>query len=147
MFLVGLCPALLLLSSHSPHFLLPWQKILSKYTTNEKLSIQTSFLSSQGPQVVRSPTSAADKVKTRLEQLGDFEEGSMQEMLDLSQQEYIKRIEELNTELTNAWESEQRVKALKIVIQCAKLLADTKVIQFYPSKFVLITDILDSFGR
>ena len=31
--------------------------------------------------------------------------------------------------------------------QCAKLLADTNVIQFYPSKFVLITDILDTFGR
>ena len=31
--------------------------------------------------------------------------------------------------------------------QCSKLLADTKVIQFYPSKFVLITDILDNFGE
>lgn len=28
---------------------------------------------------------------------------------------------------------DQRVKALKIAIQCAKLLADTKVVQFYPS--------------
>lgn len=32
------------------------------------------------------------------------------------------------------------------VLQCAKLLSDTSVIQFYPSKFVLITDILDTFG-
>ena len=31
--------------------------------------------------------------------------------------------------------------------QCSKLLIDTKVIQFYPSKFVLITDILDNFGQ
>ena len=31
--------------------------------------------------------------------------------------------------------------------QCAKLLADVSVIQFYPSKFVLITDILDTFGE
>lgn len=67
-------------------------------------------------------------------------------MLDLSQQEYVKRITELNKELTVAWEGSQRVKALKIVIQCAKLLADTAVIKFYPSKFVLITDILDTFG-
>ena len=32
-------------------------------------------------------------------------------------------------------------------VQCSKLLADTSVIQFYPSKFVLITDILDNFGK
>ena len=32
-------------------------------------------------------------------------------------------------------------------IKCSKLLADTSVIQFYPSKFVLITDILDTFGH
>ena len=31
--------------------------------------------------------------------------------------------------------------------QCAKLLADISVIHFYPSKFVLITDILDNFGN
>ena len=34
-----------------------------------------------------------------------------------------------------------------IFFQCAKLLADVSVIQFYPSKFVLITDILDTFGH
>ena len=32
-------------------------------------------------------------------------------------------------------------------LQCSKLLTDTNVIQFYPSKFVLITDILDNFGE
>lgn len=35
----------------------------------------------------------------------------------------------------------------KFALQCAKLLADVSVIQFYPSKFVLITDILDTFGE
>ena len=33
------------------------------------------------------------------------------------------------------------------IFQCAKLLANTDVIQFYPSKFVLITEILDTFGK
>lgn len=57
------------------------------------------------------------------------------------------RIEQLNKELVSAWNTEQRVKALKIAIQCAKLLSDTDVLCFYPSKFVLITDILDIFGK
>ncbi|BFZ02646.1 hypothetical protein BsWGS_05685 [Bradybaena similaris] len=136
----------------------PWASkksgILAKYTTSEKLSITTSFLSSSDQERVVIKTQAqaqastvSDKVKNRLEQLDDFEEGSVKEMLNLSQQDYVKRIEELNQALINAWDADHRVKALKIAIQCSKLLADTSVIPFYPSKFVLITDILDTFGR
>jgi len=68
-------------------------------------------------------------------------------MLNLSQQEYVKHIDELQQQLVVAWDTDQRVKALKIAIQNSKLLSDTKVAQFYPSKFVLITEILDTFGR
>uniref|UniRef100_A0A8C5QFY2 VPS35 endosomal protein-sorting factor-like n=1 Tax=Leptobrachium leishanense TaxID=445787 RepID=A0A8C5QFY2_9ANUR len=121
----------------------PWSskrgEILSRYTTTEKLSI------------VRKPTTpgsaVSEKVRTRLEELDDLEEGSQKELLNLTQQDYISRIEELNQSLKDAWASDQKVKALKIVIQCSKLLSDTSVIQFYPSKFVLITDILDTFGK
>lgn len=49
--------------------------------------------------VVKAQSSAVDKVKHRLEQLDDFEEGSVRQMLDLSQQEYVNRIEQLNQEL------------------------------------------------
>lgn len=96
--------------------------------------------------VVKAQSTAVDKVQHRLEQLDSFEEGP-QRKLDLSQAEYIFKIEQLNRELVSAWHTEQRVKALKIAIQCAKMLADTDVLPFYPSKFVLITDILDCFGK
>ncbi|XP_058057478.1 VPS35 endosomal protein sorting factor-like [Anopheles bellator] len=119
--------------------------ILNRYTTSEKLSIVTSFLT--GGETIKPQTTMSEKVKHRLEQLDDFEEGSVRQMLDLSQQEYVVKIEQLNHELVQAWNQDQRVKALKIAIQCSKLLSDTSVIQFYPSKFVLITDILDIFGR
>lgn len=129
----------------------PWANrksaILSKFTTSEKLSIVTSFLSDGEKIVVKAQSSTVDKVKNRLEQLDDFEDSSIRQMLDLSQQEYVNRIEQLNQELVQAWNSDQRVRSLKIAIQCAKLLVDTSVMQFYPSKFVLITDILDIFGK
>lgn len=129
----------------------PWSAkrsaILTKYTTSEKLSIVTCFLSGGEKVIMKTQSSVSDKVKTRLEQLDDFEEGSVKEMLNLTQQEYVNRIEELNQALKEFWEQDQRVKALKIAIQCAKLLVDTSVIHFYPSKFVLITDILDNFGK
>ncbi|KAF7273553.1 hypothetical protein GWI33_013750 [Rhynchophorus ferrugineus] len=120
--------------------------ILQKYTTSEKLTMVTSFLLEGEKVVVKAQSTAVDKVQHRLEQLDNFEEGS-QRKLDLSQTEYISRIEQLNKELISAWNTEQRVKALKIAIQCAKMLTDTDVLTFYPSKFVLITDILDCFGK
>ncbi|XP_065065630.1 VPS35 endosomal protein-sorting factor-like isoform X3 [Rhopilema esculentum] len=121
--------------------------ILSKYTTSERLSITTSFLSgTQVDKAKQMTTTATDKMKTRLEQLDDFEEGSLKEMLNLSQQDYVNKIDDLNQELLKAWGADQRVKSLKISIQCAKLLGDISVMPFYPSKFVLVTDILDNFG-
>lgn len=36
---------------------------------------------------------------------------------------------------------------VKLAIQNAKLLADATVLQFYPSMFVLVTDLLDNFGK
>lgn len=88
----------------------------------------------------------AEKVKRRLEQLDDFEEGSVKTM-DVSQEEYVQKIEMLNYELLKAWNNDHRVNSLKIAIQCSKLLANTSVLRFYPSQFVLITDVLDMFGR
>ncbi|XP_071450992.1 VPS35 endosomal protein-sorting factor-like [Hetaerina americana] len=142
----------------------PWSAkkaaILNRFTTSEKLSIVTSFLSSGGASSgVGSPTSVpssshtigsgsmGDKVRNRLEQLDELEEGVAREVHGgLSQGEYMARIAQLGRELQLAWSQDQRVRALKIAIQCSKLLVDTSGINFYPSKFVLITDILDGFG-
>ena len=59
----------------------------------------------------------ADKMKHRLEQLEDVEEGAVQETLNFSQQDYVKKIDGLNRSLTAAWDKDQRVTALKIAIQ------------------------------
>uniref|UniRef100_A0A096MDQ5 VPS35 endosomal protein-sorting factor-like n=1 Tax=Poecilia formosa TaxID=48698 RepID=A0A096MDQ5_POEFO len=130
----------------------PWStkrgEILARFTTTEKLSINLCMGSDRGKAPNPGSSAVSEKVRTRLEELDDLEEGSHRELLNLSQQDYANRIEELNQSLKEAWSSDQKVKALKIVIQCSKLLSDTSVIQFYPSKFVLITDILDTFvGR
>lgn len=90
---------------------------------------------------VKSQITIAEKVK----QLDDFDEGSV--TMDVTQQEYVQKIEMLNNELVVAWNNDHRVNSLKIAIQCSKLLGDTTVLRFYPSQFVLITDVLDMFGR
>ena len=105
----------------------PWSfkksSILSKYTTVEKLSITSSFLSPIAGAVnnkaiaAKSLTTSSDKIKERLQQLEQFDDENMQEMANLSQQDYIKRIDELNNALLRAWNEDDRVKSLKIVIQ------------------------------
>ncbi|RZF44922.1 hypothetical protein LSTR_LSTR013788 [Laodelphax striatellus] len=137
-------------ASSTDEYMEPWHTrravILNKFTTSEKLSMVSSFLSA-GEKVVRAQSSVSSIVRTRLEQLDDYDDGTMRELANLTQQEYIIRIEQLNKQLVHNWEKDSRVNALRIAIQCSALLEDTSVIQFYPSKFVLITDILDSFGK
>ncbi|KAJ0180533.1 hypothetical protein K1T71_003937 [Dendrolimus kikuchii] len=122
-------------------------KILNKYTTGEKLTIVSSFLPGGEKALIRQVSNLNEKVKNRLEQLDDFDEDSVRKTMGLSQQEFVIKINMLNDEIRKAWDSEQRVKAFKICIQCSKMLCDVNVMQFYPSKFILITDILDTFGN
>jgi len=74
----------------------PWSAkrtgILGKFTTTEKLSIVT-VMAASADRKDGATGSVSEKVKNRLEQLDDLEEGSLQETLNLSQQEYIHRIE------------------------------------------------------
>lgn len=60
-----------------------------------------------------------DKIKHRLQQLDDFEE-NVSEHKGLSRDDYVTRITQISQELHQAWSLDQRVKALKIVIQVIK---------------------------
>ncbi|OWA52067.1 UPF0505 protein C16orf62-like protein [Hypsibius exemplaris] len=124
------------------------ESILSKFTTTERLTLTSSYLSGDDRVVtVTKSNLVADRIQSRLEQLDSFEAGSMKEMLNLTQQEYVNKIDQLHSKLQTAWRDDQRVTALKIAIQLSKLLADISPLQFYPSKFVLVTDVLESFGQ
>eukprot|EP01112_Ceratiomyxa_fruticulosa_P022180 TRINITY_DN8050_c0_g1_i1.p1 TRINITY_DN8050_c0_g1~~TRINITY_DN8050_c0_g1_i1.p1 ORF type:complete len:399 (+),score=92.44 TRINITY_DN8050_c0_g1_i1:72-1199(+) len=128
----------------------PWSamksSILQTYTTDEQIGVQVTFMNTAA-QGKPKPTSTADKVKSRVEQLDQTEEDVVKENMLMTQKDYVTHIESLHSELIAAWDSEERVKSLKLAIQCAKLLNDTQVAKFYPSKFVLVTEILDTFGN
>ncbi|XP_022656251.1 UPF0505 protein C16orf62 homolog isoform X2 [Varroa destructor] len=115
--------------------------ILSRFGSGvERLSLASSYLSGEMP----SPVSSG----SRHEQLDSFEEGSIKELRNLSVQEYTRRLLELKSAMVSAWNRDEKVNALKMVIQCSKLLVDAdSSVRFYPAKFVLITDIVDLFGE
>lgn len=59
-------------------------------------------------------------IRSRLEELEEFDEQaeySEKELYDLTQQEFVIHMDNLGKEIIEAWNNEQRVKALKIVIQ------------------------------
>eukprot|EP01133_Synstelium_polycarpum_P000225 gene225-275_t len=64
----------------------------------------------------------------------------------LTQPDVLMDLETLHSELVKAWKAEERVRSLKIAIQTSKLLADISLLKFYPSKWVIATEILDTFG-
>lgn len=120
----------------------PWSlkksSILAKYTTLEKLSITSSFLTPIAGTMMKEKANVAaavsqsDKIKNRLEQLDQFDsDENLQEMSNLSQQEYVKRIDELNNALNAAWAEDDRVKSLKIVIQVSLLQTTKKKLERY----------------
>ena len=140
--------------------------ILQRYTVGEKSSISVNFAvidendyAEEGPisnfanAAVYAKSSDSQSMVERLEKLtgksgvASTEKKNVEDMLILNQQDYLQKICELNRELLRAWRAEERVRSLKVVIQCCKLLNDTSVVEFYPSKFVLISEILDTFGR
>ncbi|KAK5575392.1 hypothetical protein RB653_010652 [Dictyostelium firmibasis] len=125
---------------------MPWDtlkpSILQQYTSDDSTPIQVSFMSTGTSGKFKIPINRLNKILEELEQ--DKEDSKTTQ---LSQPEIIMDLETLHSELLKAWAAEERVRSLKIAIQTAKLLSDTSLIKFYPSKFVIATEILDTFGN
>lgn len=69
------------------------------------------------------------------------------DMDGLSYDDYFRKITEMIEDLRHHWKMDQKVKALKVVIQLTKLLADTSQLKLYSKKYKMITDLLDEFGN
>ncbi|KAK3017404.1 hypothetical protein RJ639_006698, partial [Escallonia herrerae] len=81
-----------------------------------------------------------------VEELDDSHKFAEDGIKVISQQEYVSRLHQLKDEITHAWNNDDRVTALKLSIKVARLLMDTSVLQFYPTLFILATDVLDMLG-
>jgi hypothetical protein len=85
-----------------------------------------------------------DQGRNRLEEI----EGDKKGMFNiLSSGEFIAKVEVLKREMLQKWEVEDKVGALKIIIHCTKMLNDVFTPKFYTHKFLVLSDILDSFSK
>ena len=114
--------------------------IMQTYTTTGSIQMP-SFVSREVAQAGRG----GNTLKARVDAISE-EGDDLVSMVRANAREYVKHMTDLNQELAKAWNAAERVKALKMGIQCSKLLSDSATPQFYPSMFVLVTEILDTFG-
>ena len=63
----------------------------------------------------------------------------------LTVQEFLADLESKQSEMVSRWAEDDRVEALKIIIQALKSLSDTTSVRFYPAKFFLVLDMLAAF--
>ncbi|QHO35249.1 UPF0505 protein [Arachis hypogaea] len=82
-----------------------------------------------------------------LEELDDPQKFADEGVKVITWQEYVSRLYELKDEINRSWLAEDRVTSLKLSIKVAKLLMDTSVSEFYPTLFVLVTNIMDMLGE
>lgn len=118
------------------------KEVLREFTLTGKISVAASFMLDEDDKE-ENDNQHVEKAKQKLAML----EGAAKGTVEMSQTQYEQRIAKLQKDLQRAWNSNQRVTSLKIAIQCSKLLAEPKVPRFYPSMFVLVAEILDTFGR
>jgi len=131
------------------------KKILRDFTVEGTLRLGASFMTDavEFDESGGAAGKAVDlRAKSRLQQLeaaaekGRAAAGGGAGTTDMSQSEYTAKIESMHSALQKAWANDEKVAALKMAIKCAKMLGDTRLPQFYPSMFVMLTEVLECFG-
>ena len=101
---------------------------------------------SEDPSASEPVSISLDRAKNRLENLEAKVDSGGPGGQQMTTQQYATMVKRLNTQLAADWARNARVSALKNAIRCSKMLGDVSVPGFYPTMFVLITDVLDTFS-
>eukprot|EP00250_Pteridium_aquilinum_P035393 c9320_g1_i1 orf=620-3430(-) len=117
--------------------------ILHRFTSSDtiKVSATLDIISKHLKGRGKSLTAA------HLEELDDVRKGANEDEEIISQEEYVVRLRELNDNIAQAWLNNERVATLRLAVKVAKLLTDTSVPRFYPTLFILVTDVLETIGN
>ncbi|WCJ32961.1 VPS35 endosomal protein-sorting factor-like [Euphorbia peplus] len=121
-------------------------RIPSKEWTSFKRFLMQKFPVSKMISLSSMPDVIIKRGKEHIEELNDLQKDFDDDAKVITQHEYVSRLHELKDEIMCAWNAEDRGTALKLSIKVAKLLVDTSVQQFYPTLFVLVTDVMDMLG-
>ncbi|TYZ57033.1 hypothetical protein PybrP1_009786 [[Pythium] brassicae (nom. inval.)] len=150
--------------AHKDRVLAKFENVTFKIKANmleaRDLESEASWSSASGFQVESDKPGgvlALKKTRERLEELERTRRGNGSgsssrraggdATVEMTQSEYVAKLRQMEHELVGAWNQNQKVAALRIAIKCVKLLSDTSSSpQLYPCVFVLVSDVLDTFG-
>nr|CAD2206586.1 unnamed protein product [Meloidogyne enterolobii] len=134
------------------------QRILDKFKTDARLTLQNSFLHlpEVGEQKIDSSKFGQKQlllssISTKNKRQNSKGEASHSfKLVELTQEEWCRKLGELRVRLKALWREEKRLDCIKLISELLGQLGTEKTVcsaQFYPAQFVYITDLLDFFGR
>ena len=130
---------------NDPEVVTEWES--RKVAIHARFSGQGTVRVSKSFDIISTRESGLRSIQARLDELNDPAAGQRADYSRITVHEYITRLKQLNEDIAAAWQASDRINALKLSIQAAKLLRDSSVPTFFPVLFVLVCDILDTIGR
>ena len=131
--------------AEDPEVVTEWES--RKVAIHARFSGQGTVRVSKSFDIISTRESGLRSIQARLDELNDPAAGQRADYSRITVHEYITRLKQLNEDIAAAWQASDRINALKLSIQAAKLLRDSSVPTFFPVLFVLVCDILDTIGR
>ncbi|XP_031105596.1 VPS35 endosomal protein sorting factor-like isoform X2 [Ipomoea triloba] len=136
------------LSEVSPHLSeKEWTSFRNFLMKRFPISRMISISSMSGSIMKSAKGNEKQSTNVHLEELEDPDTFAEEEIKVISHREYVSHLYELKDEINHAWKADNRVASLKLSIKVARLLMDTSGTQFYPTLFVLATDVIDTLGH
>lgn len=133
----------------SPDFV-PWNRRISEIINKTSAYENSIGISSGGTlinRILSNDSSLNERTQKRLNYLNELDDPLQFNATIVNRSGLMHQMDLLKRSSIDAWNSEQRLRALKTVIQAAKLLSDTSPASLYSTKFALISTLLDSFGQ
>ncbi|VDP22267.1 unnamed protein product [Heligmosomoides polygyrus] len=125
-----------------PHFE-PWSSKRAQILSAQARA-ETAMLSTQGGSFP-ARFSVSNKTKYRLEMMEDM--SGLRRLSDISQNEFVSHVNELRERFLKAWDDNKRVESVQVITELARLLSAPTTPPFFPVQWILVTDIIDLFGK
>lgn len=119
------------------------KNLLLKFSSDDDQIIKSTFSVAMNEDEIEN-NYKIDIGRSRLDELEKKYKG---EFSFTTTKEYVNKLDSLLIEMNSKWKSNDMVSSIKIMIHCTKILNDISTPKFYCHKFIIITNILETFSN